>query len=60
MAELKPCPFCGDESPIIKTEMVGELGFSYTKIQCCACGASINAYLEEERAIWEWNRRSKE
>lgn len=57
MAELKPCPFCGDENPIVKTEMVSELGFSYTKVQCWACGASISAYSQEERAIMEWNRR---
>ena len=57
MSELKPCPFCGDESPILKTEFIGELGFSYTKVQCWACGASISAYSQEERAIREWNRR---
>ena len=58
--ELKPCPFCGDESPIVKTEFIGELGFSYTKVQCWACGASVSAYSEEERAIREWNRRAED
>jgi Lar family restriction alleviation protein len=58
--ELKPCPFCGDERPIVKTEMVCELGFPYTRVECWACGASIRGYLEEERAIKAWNRRAED
>ena len=57
MAELKPCPFCGDDRPTIKTKMYKDLGFLYTRVECQACGASIRGYLEEKRAIAEWNRR---
>lgn len=55
---LRECPFCGDDRPAIKTKMYKELGFLYTRVECQACGASIRGYLEEERAIHEWNRRT--
>ena len=52
MAELKPCPFCGDEASIIRT---------YTDDRqyqvFCGCGGRVAYFDTEEEAIESWNKR---
>ena len=60
MAELKPCPFCGEKDLIDYGIMGGTMeGFDY--VQCENCGAEIHSihngkYIE---AIEAWNRRAE-
>ena len=65
MAELKPCPFCGNEGTLVtrylnRGKMVAVL--------CQDCGASARAFLTEDyfiedeaerKAIEAWNRRAE-
>lgn len=54
--ELKPCPFCGSVSVILKTFVIGENKWFY--VTCCACKAEINNPMPiAEEAIKRWNRR---
>lgn len=54
MDNLKTCPFCGGEAE------VQEFGY-YTYVRCinkkCAIKPITACYLDEERAVKEWNRR---
>lgn len=47
-AELKPCPFCGDDA---ETDSHDSNGATFTR--CCQCGATVNGDLEN------WNTRAK-
>lgn len=59
MTELKPCPFCGEESNIY----LGDSTDGYIRrtqnveVYCNKCGASIKRHLVSE-AIEAWNTRS--
>lgn len=68
MAELKPCPFCG-ESEMLEVEAIdhGErkrpIGFRWTaKVVCLNCFASCGTQHNEENgkrmAIRAWNTRT--
>ena len=50
---LKPCPFCGGESFVGKTD-----GLFYA--ECEECHICTALYYEEKRAINTWNRRAKD
>lgn len=57
--ELKPCPFCGGEGHIIKTDF----GNGYQKYYhgvCLDCGMETKNYVHitKEEAIEAWNRRA--
>lgn len=71
---LKPCPFCGSDTPI-SIESGFRMGFEVSALQVkCACGANIeivgdNAPQETpngwqfqrgESALSKWNRRKGE
>ena len=61
MAELKPCPFCGER--IHRTKGFG--GLNFFKCRNTACGAVVsfdNDYynLHKDEAIKAWNRRHKD
>lgn len=59
--ELKPCPFCGNEYPIIHPVKVSVTRSIY-EIYCPGCdayfrlGAGEHQYIEE-RIVRAWNRR---
>ena len=53
MAELKPCPFCGANNPIItRVDFLG----NYI-IQCDTCSAKSGLRVDEQAAIDAWNKR---
>lgn len=55
--ELKPCPFCGKEPVIRKTD-------EYFVIECnnlkCPVFVAVRFRLTEKEAIKAWNKRVKE
>ena len=55
MAELKPCPFCGHDSPYF--ERMGTPRWSCIVI-CTDCGARHESSDEDERSGWSWNQRA--
>lgn len=57
--ELKPCPFCGGEGHIIKTDF-GNCYAKYYHVVCLDCGMETKQYehQEKEKAIKAWNRRA--
>lgn len=63
-AEIRPCPFCGNPKPMLKsTEVVQGCRPSYY-IHCCeftdGCGMSTKLCKTEEAAIEAWNKRADE
>ena len=56
MDELKPCPFCGYDRPIIRK---GELIKGFTMILCPNCGATVSFQQKERKheTTEAWNRR---
>ena len=64
MAELKPCPFCGNRADIFVTNNenifvpVKELSTGkYHSIRCASCFSGTGLYTSLNRAIEIWNRR---
>ena len=73
MAELKPCPFCGSTSLVVKSKHNGEvfyIGTHSASVRCnkcharggtASCKASTKTYSADteaiEKAIKLWNRR---
>ena len=63
-AELKPCPFCGFEGPMLNDV---DQGYKWGRIvcgQCCAKGPEVRTNYEswpawEPEAAREWNRRTE-
>ena len=49
MAELKPCPFCGEKAEL--------LGFTRLWVQCTQCAAQTRLYVYMDAAEEAWNRR---
>ena len=71
MAELKPCPFCGDEFPTIHTTtekrhiktIEGRLLLTeneFYEIACRICGCRTSYWCALSRAIEAWNRRAED
>jgi len=49
--QLKPCPFCGGESDMVETQVLGDW------VTCKNCGSSSVIAKDENSAIEVWNRR---
>ena len=60
MAELKPCPFCGNDDLEILLEFNPMLKYEYFRVLCSCCGASSCGHLHKEIAIKRWNRRAED
>ena len=63
MSELKPCPFCGNDSPMFIT-MHGKDGWRDRFCVLCnysdgGCGAESGWYHYVAEAIDAWNRRAE-
>ena len=58
MAELKPCPFCGNEP----FHYYFTDGFhSYSRVSCKECGVSLTKkHIIGTEAIEAWNRRAED
>jgi Lar family restriction alleviation protein len=56
MNELKPCPFCGEDNPIMQVDKE-EYSLTYC-VQCWHCDCRTDDYPNEEEAIERWNRRA--
>ena len=52
MAELKPCPFCGNKVANI-FDWIGNYF-----VACKKCDARTSSYLTKQLAIDAWNKRS--
>ena len=63
MAELKPCPFCGETGICIERVIAyTPTGYLY-KARCSNipyCGTMQGGFYTEEAAIEAWNRRAGE
>ena len=59
MAELKPCPFCGDKD-LIDYEYQNYYSSPYCRLRvaCRKCGARGPLCDSKEQAIDAWNKRS--
>ncbi len=55
MAELKPCPFCGDDNAVIQAHHTGRS--TRYSVVCRTCYAMTNVYEAEDLAAEAWNRR---
>ena len=55
--ELKKCPFCGEDNPIMQVDKE-EYSLTYY-VQCWYCGCRTDDYPTEEEAIERWNRRAE-
>lgn len=67
--KLKPCPFCGDETPVIKTKELPD-GYCHYKVKyvaCESCGARTmertcdgyyGGYCSDEEIAAMWNQRA--
>lgn len=69
--KLKPCPFCGDEAPVIKTREIsdGQCHYKVKYIVCESCGARtmertcdgyFGGHCSDEEIAAMWNQRVKE
>lgn len=66
---LKPCPFCGRHSTIIRSEQVSASGMTLYAVRCYRCGADgpkVYSYggddqnLAKETAAVFWNGRASD
>ena len=57
MAELKPCPFCGEKATIYQDLECG----GYYRVGCLYCDMYVNTPIFDnpEEAIEMWNRRAE-
>ena len=56
MTKLKPCPFCGGEAYICRTDFLNSE--SFYGVRCCDCeSSSSQQYDTELEAIKAWNTR---
>ena len=69
MAELKPCPFCGNK-PQVRYTGCGSGSHGYTSnilmesnagfVICLKCECRTSTYSKVSRAISKWNRRAND
>lgn len=60
MEELKPCPFCGSDEPLMHNVEIEHNGkwLKRYEVYCNNCGARTLRVRQEESAILRWNRRA--
>lgn len=51
--ELKPCPFCGNQKPML----LDNTPSSCCYVECRECSVRTNEYTTKARASIVWNRR---
>lgn len=59
MAELKPCPFCGNK-PEIQTGYEFETRMTKVRIACAKCGTYGQSAYSTSGAFEAWNRRAED
>lgn len=60
LAELRPCPFCGWEQPLVlRVEADGDFADDFA-VHCHECGATGASAETEAEAVASWNMRSAE
>lgn len=57
MAELKPCPFCGETWRITSERFIPDAELPYVVV-CASCGIMGPKRLTRAEAIEAWNRRT--
>lgn len=58
--ELLPCPFCGNKEPeLIDITTIEPLGGVVWRVGCNKCGSYNNLSKDKERAVAQWNMRTK-
>lgn len=61
MAELKPCPFCGDSAFLCDIPYSCEPGrLVMWAVECNGCHTTTFEYDTKEEAIEAWNRRAED
>lgn len=66
MNELKPCPFCGNDKPMIHARTCdkgdrydpADRAFPIVRCHTCGCCAEGTDWSEPKTAIEKWNRRT--
>ena len=59
MAELKPCPFCGENAILLTVSETFGLPLLFF-VACCRCGVETKrTYRTKKEAISAWNRRAE-
>lgn len=57
---LKACPFCGSKYTFVRTtHRKDNISNTQYEVYCAMCSATGGSRLQEEKAIQDWNRRSK-
>ena len=61
MAELKPCPFCGESGYMVHLQKLFHEKEDYPrwKVVCERCGARTDSVVEKEFAVNMWNWRTE-
>lgn len=61
MTELKSCPFCGNNTVVIRSYSLGRYSYQNEYYAACpsalGCGARTKSYDTPEEAAEVWNRR---
>lgn len=61
MAELKPCPFCGNTDIYLDgSDNLPPDDHPYWYVICSECGASVFGNVDPEVAAEAWNRRAND
>lgn len=61
MSELKPCPFCGREEPVLQMRYIqGTANRKHYCYECPACRGTRNTWYKSVlKAVKGWNRRAR-
>lgn len=59
MIELKPCPFCGQDSATVLSEETDFIGSQVFAVRCENCCCGTGHYRNRNLAVERWNERAK-
>lgn len=57
MNNIKSCPFCGEDNPLLEQEELLFEDFKPFYIKCWHCNCRTDYYTSKVEAIERWNRR---